>query len=128
MSVLSRKYGDAMSVCANRTCKAQLGSENRSEDNPAFCAVCGDNVWAFRPDSEQPDDWFIVCETSVPVEGLTVAGGQCGGCGLSEYRIDKLDRWSWAAVCAGQTWDGDFIEGCGTKHPIRTKLACEVIF
>jgi hypothetical protein len=128
MSVGGDGYVVAMSVCANRDCKQQLTVENRSTDSPSFCRICGDFVWAFRPDSEQPNDWYVVCQTTTPLEHLKVDGGQCPECGLSEYRVEKLDRWTWVAVCAGQHWDGDDLEGCGTKYPVRQKAAYSVIF
>lgn len=113
--------------CANRECAVPLSAANRSNDNTAYCSRCGDFVWAFRPDSRRPNDWFVV-STTMPVDGLLVDGDQCEGCGLNSYRLVKDGKWSWVAVCDGQDWDGTHHEGCGLRHPVRQKMACEVVF
>lgn len=114
--------------CANRNCGATLTSTTRSRNDSAYCADCGDPVWAFRPHSDVPDDWFCVTTSTTPVPGAEVDGDQCEICGLTGYRIEQRGRWTWVAVCAGQHYDGDWLEGCGREHPVRQKRAFEVIF
>ena len=119
--------------CANRECAVPLAAANRSSDNTAYCAECGDFVWAFRPNSEKPAEWFSLnsdadAATHLPLDGVVVEGDQCEGCGLNSYRVVKDGKWSWVAVCDGQEWDGTHHEGCGLRHPVRQKMRCEVIF
>jgi hypothetical protein len=84
-------------------------------------------VYAFRPNSELPDDWYIVSDGSEPTDGNFVSGDQCEGCGLSEYRIEKIGKRSWSASCRGQFVDGDRIPGCGMQHPVRMKMRYLVV-
>lgn len=118
--------------CANRECAVPLSAANRSLDSSQYCFKCGDFVWAFRPNQSLPNDWFALvpenADNQLPVNGASVDGDQCEGCGLSEYQIVREGKWTWVAVCAGQTWDGARIEGCGARHPIRQKMRCEVMF
>lgn len=115
-----------MPNCANPNCRRILRAENRSKDNTSYCRECGDFVWAFRPNSELPDDWYHVSDNT-PVAGTTVTGDQCETCGLNIYTIEKDGRWAWVAVCAGQTIEGERRQGCGTRHPVRQKPRKDVI-
>lgn len=112
--------------CANRGCAVPLMSANRSNDNSSYCSACGDFVWAFRPNSTMPNDWYLVSET-MPLDGMLVDGDQCEGCGLNSYRLVREGKWSWVAVCDGQEWDGIHHAGCGMRHPVRQKMQYEVI-
>lgn len=119
--------------CANRECAVALSAANRSKDNSQFCAECGDLVWAFRPNSARPDEWFALVPdadkaSQLPIDGASVDGDQCEGCGLSEYQLVREGKWTWVAVCSGQTWDGERMDGCGARHPVRQKKRFEVIF
>jgi hypothetical protein len=101
--------------------------ENRSPHNTAYCRECGDFVWAFRPDRKAPDEWFAVAEGPLTA-GVEVAGGQCETCGLNAFTIEREGAHGWVAVCTGMTIEGDRHDGCGARHPVRPKMAKDVIF
>lgn len=113
------------------SCREPVEPEMRSSDDPRYCQDCGDLVYAFRPNSQMPDEWFIVNTVEPyekPIEGVKVSGEQCEDCGLSEYEVKVVARGEWAAVCTGQNYDGDFLEGCGAEHPIRMKKGHLVVW
>ena len=87
-----------------------------------MCAEHGDFVWAYRPDT-QIAEWF---EIAMPVEGVRVDGGQCETCSLSTMTLRSAGKHSWVAVCEGMEWDGDWLPGCGSRHPVRQKPKVEV--
>jgi hypothetical protein len=116
-----------MSLCSNPTCRASLAAATRSTHDPHLCATCGAQVWAFRPSSSHPDHWYLASERPLPIEGEIVEGDQCEGCGLCEYVLRLDGRWTWVAVCEGMDWDGDHLDGCGARHPVRQRPAWTVL-
>lgn len=117
----------ASSSCQNPACRRPLSADSRSHANYKFCTECGDLVYAFRPDRDLPDDWYLVSDGSKPEEGSVVSGGQCEDCALNEFRVVQAARVTWDALCAGQIADGSKVLGCGTLHPIRMKMRYQVI-
>lgn len=117
-----------MATCANPKCRCLLRAESRSADNTSYCSECGDFVWAFRPNRDLADEWFVVSEEDRPTVGAEVSGEQCEGCGLSAYTIEPDGRHAWVAVCSGMILEGVEHPGCGARHPVRRKMAKDVIF
>lgn len=115
------------SLCLNRACRATLASTGRASNDQRYCPECGELVYAFRPDSQAPNDWFLVSDGSEPIEGNYVRGGQCEGCALGEYRVERRGRSTWEAVCRGQFVSGERVAGCGARHPIRMKMRHTVV-
>lgn len=115
-----------MSVnCQNRSCGTPFALGGRSPHDSRYCERCGELVWALRPNRALPNDWFHVSDLG---DGMVVWGDQCEVCGLSAYTLRQRSARLWVAVCEGQEWDGEVIEGCRTEHPVRQKKAMEVIF
>ena len=114
-------------ICQNRECGRPFAVTSRSANDPSVCSKCGELVWAFRPNREKPDEWFHVADTDL-YDGAVVSGDQCEGCGLSAYTLRQRSARLWVAVCEGQEWDGEVIDGCKMEHPIRQKPAMAVIF
>lgn len=114
-----------MALCKNPRCRELLTPTNRSSDSDGYCTTCGNLVYAFRPDSELFTEWLIVTELT---DGSFVGGAQCGVCGLSLFTLRQRTTYLWVAVCEGQEWDGEEINGCQTEHPVRQKKAMDVIF
>lgn len=119
----------APSVCANRQCAKHVLPEDRSKDDARYCSDCGDLVYAFRPDSQQSEDWYLVSDGDVPYQGQWLRGGPCEVCYLNEFLVDvsKSGPLYYEAVCRGQFVDGERRVGCQTRHPIRMKPRYEVI-
>ena len=113
--------------CQNRRCNAEFAASERSKNDTRYCDSCGELVWAFRPNSDKPDEWFVIADDKL-VDGTKVSGDQCEGCGLSEYTVRQRSALLWEAVCEGQQWDGEVIAGCNMGHPVRQKPAMNVIF
>lgn len=117
-----------MPKCANPNCDHELGN-HRSQPNPTYCPTCGEMVWAFRPDSQRPDDWYLVGDDPEPPVGTVVLGDQCEGCGLSEYLVTYRSdsRTEYVALCDGQHHDQEWMDGCGAQHPVRRRMRCLVL-
>lgn len=116
-----------MKTCRDINCGDPLTPETTSTDSPGFCKNCGDLVYAFRPNLDLPDEWFAIGEGE-PTEAQAVSANQCGVCGLTGYILRQSDRLTWVAVCSGQVYDGDVLDGCYTQHPVRMKRAGECIW
>lgn len=112
-------------ICQNRECGRPFAVAGRSRNDNRYCETCGELVWAFRPNRAQPRDWFHVDELR---DGAEMWGDQCEGCGLSAYTLRQRSARLWVAVCEGQEWDGEVIDGCKMEHPVRQKMAMTVIF
>lgn len=84
-------------------------------------------MYAFRPDRELPEDWYLVSDGSKPDEGAVVSGGQCEVCALNEFRVINVARETWEAWCVGQIADGSKIAGCYSNHPVRMKMRYQVV-
>lgn len=109
-----------------RACRSPLRALNTSTDNHGFCATCGRNVVAVRP-SSVTGEWFFVAESLAELtDGQRVVAGQCEVCALGEFTLRRTRRW-WDAVCEGQEWDGEFLRGCGTVHPVRLQPAHRIL-
>lgn len=113
--------------CQNRGCNTTFDIRPRSRENSSLCEYCGDLVWAFRPNSQKPDEWFVIPDEDL-VDGQVVDGDQCEGCGLSAYTVRRRSSRLWVAVCEAQEWDGEVINGCLMEHPIRQKRGMDAIF
>jgi hypothetical protein len=113
--------------CENPECHVPFALRFRSTDNPSLCKHCGDLVYAFRPNRNRPDEWFAISPDDL-YDGAIVGGDQCEGCGLSDYTLRRRSARLWVAVCEGQEWDGEVINGCKMEHPIRQKKAMDTIF
>lgn len=111
--------------CAN--CNREVRPTERSLDETGMCKACGDHVPAFRPNRNEPGAWFLVADQR-RASPMVVEGGQCEGCGLARYSIEPDGPHAWEAVCIGQDYDGEFLPGCGTRHPVRLMPACRVIW
>lgn len=107
--------------CKDPNCRGPLYPSNTSTESPGFCKDCGDLVYAFQCNAELPDEWFLVSDGEEPTEQQGVSGNQCGVCGLSEYLIVRENKHTWYAVCVGQVYDGNILQGCQTHHPVRMK-------
>jgi hypothetical protein len=115
--------------CQNRECDTPFTLYPRSTNDPSLCERCGDLVWAFRPNRNRPDEWFAIEDNEENMfDGQIVEGDQCEGCGLSAYTVRQRSVRLWVAVCEGQEWDGEVINGCKMEHPIRQKKAMDTIF
>lgn len=114
-------------ICANRSCGIPFSVTRRSTNDTRYCEDCGDLVWAFRPNSDKPNEWFHISDDELR-DGASVSGDQCEGCGLSAYTVRLRHSRLWVAVCEGQEWDGEVIAGCKMEHPIRQKMTMQVIF
>lgn len=113
--------------CQNRTCGSPFATTNRSVNDTRYCHDCGELVWAFRPNRQRPDEWFVISDDEL-VDGAVVIGDQCEGCGLSAYTLRQRSARLWVAVCEGQEWDGEVIAGCKMEHPVRQKMSMTVVF
>jgi Pyruvate/2-oxoacid:ferredoxin oxidoreductase delta subunit len=116
-----------MHHCSAPDCDTTLTADNRAPDAPSYCLSCGRSVWAFRPDRSVPDAWYLVTDDAEPAEGTIVEGDQCDGCGLCEYLVQRDGLHAWVAVCDGMTWDESWMDGCGTRHPVRKRAAWQTI-
>jgi hypothetical protein len=122
-----RPHRVVSSSCANRECGIPFSIRARSTNDVRYCENCADLVWAFRPNSDKPTEWFHISPDDLR-EGVTVEGDQCEGCGLSAYTVRRRSTRLWVAVCEGQEWDQEMIPGCRMEHPVRQKPAMSVIF
>lgn len=106
-------------ICQGRECGVDL-----AEGRAFYCEDCAVVVWAFRPNADVPDEWFVIHE-----DYETLDGEQCGVCGGSFYRlVGSFSGGTPSVMCTnGEMADGP-VEGCGDFKPVRQMYAHQVIF
>lgn len=89
------------------------------------------HVQAFRP-AHDLEEWFYVADTAAEAleladAGATVTGEQCGSCGCSDYKLERLEGLVFAK-CIGSDFADGHVDGCGETYLVAPRLESMVVF
>lgn len=115
--------------CNYEECQVPLDEINSSNVYPGYCLACAEEVVAFRPNAEVPEEWFFVTSDEDLPEPMDVpSSDQCGMCGNSFFRAEQRDALGVVVTCVGGEYADGFIEGCGISRATRLMPTYQVIF
>lgn len=99
-----------------------------SEAYPGHCIFCAEEVVAFRPNADVPEEWHFVTNDEDLPEPVELSPAQCGMCGGSFYKAEHRGDLGVVVTCINGSYaDGDH-EGCGVSRTTRLMPAYQVIF
>lgn len=117
-----------MSTCRYEECQVPLDEINSSNVYPGYCLACAEEVVAFRPNADMPEEWFFVTRDEDLPEAIDVpSSDQCGMCGNSFFQAKGTPA-GIIVTCVGGNYADDFIEGCGISRTTRLMPTYLVIF